>query len=60
MIFERARFNRRNQLDSESAEQYIIEYNRAIRSYCYVMLEIKIETCTIFFLGYGALKYDKL
>ena len=25
VIFERARFNRRNQLDGESAEQYIIE-----------------------------------
>ena len=38
-----------------SSEHFHGATNRAMRSYCYVMLEIKIE---IFFLGYGALKYE--
>ena len=32
-----------------SSEHFYGATNRAIRSYCYVMLEIKIETCTLFF-----------
>ena len=42
IIFERARFNRRNQLDGETAEQYIMEVYRLAKSCDYGDLKDKM------------------